>query len=245
MAMEHKAILVISAILVLCAAVAGTAFGAVDGNDDKVIYVSGTGTVTTDPDEAMVSLSVETEHANVNTAQQTNAQRMNAVIDALKGIGITSADLKTTGYSIYPVRDSDSGSILSPTVKYYRVTNTLLVTLTDITKVGAVIDTAVANGADRTDYISFSVSDEKQEILRTEALTDAVRRARSDANAVTAAMGVTIIGVKDVNVGSYYPPVRYDTFAGAEKSMASSVPTPIEPNTVDVTATVSITYLIG
>ncbi|NYT05682.1 MAG: SIMPL domain-containing protein [Methanomicrobiales archaeon] len=245
MTMIRKTVLVVSVLLVLCAACAGTALGAVDGGTDKVLYVTGTGKITTEPDRAMVSLAVETEDSNVKTAQQANADRMNAVIAALTKAGLTSDDLKTTGYSIYPVREDTGSSILNAKVKYYRVTNTLQVTLKDVSRVGEIIDTAVANGADRTDYISFYVSDEKQEMLRSEVLADAVGTARSDADAVARALGMQITGIKEVSVGSYYPPVAYDRAAYAEMNGASGATTPIEPDTVDITATVSITYLIG
>jgi uncharacterized protein YggE len=239
--MKEKFAFLTVAVLVICAAVIGPVTAQND-NGDTVIYVSGNGKVTTDPDRAIISLAVETENTDVKIAQQENAQRMDRTIAALKALGLTSDDLATTGYNIYSLRDTDSGGVWDTGKPYYRVTNTLMVTLKDINRVGEVIDTAIANGANSVNYISFTLSDEKQKELRAQALEDAVLNARSDADAVAGALGLSIQGVKEVSVGGGYTPMRYDTYGYAE---AAGVPTPIETDTVDVTATVSITYFVG
>ncbi|MDN7024077.1 DUF541 domain-containing protein [Methanoculleus sp. FWC-SCC1] len=245
--MRGKLALLIAALLVLSAAAIGSAAAQVEEPNEKLIYASGTGKVTTTPDQAVVALAVQTENADVTVAQQMNAEQMDAVINAVKAAGIPAEKIKTTGYSVTPVTE-DSGAVWSSAkVKYYRVTNTVRVTLDDVTRVGEIIDLGIANGANRVDYISFTVSDETQQELRSQALTAAVRQARSDADAVAAALGKTIIDVREVNIGSNYIPLRYDSAAsyagGMEK--AAGVPTPIEVGEMDVTATVSVTYIIN
>jgi uncharacterized protein YggE len=236
------------ALILAILLVAGTALTlpamAIDEECDlHLLYVSGTGKITTDPDRAIVSLAVETQHSDVKAAQNENAVRMNEVINAVRALGIPSEDLKTTGYTISIIRDETEKGMFDREVTYYRVINTLLVELKDIQKAGEVVDIAINNGANRVNYVSFTLSDEKQESLRAEALTDAVNSARNDANAVAGAMGVSITGVKEISVGSPVIPVRYAEMAYDAAPVGAA--TPIEPNTIDVTATVSITYLIG
>jgi uncharacterized protein YggE len=236
------------ALILAILLVAGTALTlpamAIDEECDlHLLYVSGTGKITTDPDRAIVSLAVETQHSDVKAAQNENAVRMNEVINAVRALGIPSEDLKTTGYTISIIRDETEKGVFDREVTYYRVINTLLVELKDIQKAGEVVDIAINNGANRVNYVSFTLSDEKQESLRAEALTDAVNSARNDANAVAGAMGVSITGVKEISVGSPVIPVRYAEMAYDTAPVGAA--TPIEPNTIDVTATVSITYLIG
>jgi uncharacterized protein YggE len=236
------------ALILAILLVAGTALTlpamAIDEECDlHLLYVSGTGKITTDPDRAIVSLAVETQHSDVKAAQNENAVRMNEVINAVRALGIPSEDLKTTGYTISIIRDETEKGVFDREVTYYRVINTLLVELKDIQKAGEVVDIAINNGANRVNYVSFTLSDEKQESLRAEALTDAVNSARNDANAVAGAMGVSITGVKEISVGSPVIPVRYAEMAYDAAPVGAA--TPIEPNTIDVTATVSITYLIG
>ncbi len=232
-------------LLIFGAFVTGTAAANADACDEKVLYVSGTGSVATAPDRATISLAVQTENENVVTAQQQNAVIMDDVINALKAIGLSSEDLETTGYNIIRLKE-DSDELWKSDVAYYRVTNTLVVTLKDLDLVGEAIDTAVDAGANQVNYIAFSLSEEKQLELRSEALIAAVRQARGDADAVAGALGMSVTGVKEVQVAGGYIPLQYADAAFAEEAIAARVPTPvIEPSTLDVTATVSITYLLN
>ena len=207
---------------------------------EQLILTSSTGEVTTTPDRAIISVTVETENPDAQSAQARNAQIMVAVTDALKKAGIATEDLKTTGYSIYPVY-ADSTNILTPKVQQYRVDNTLLITVRDISRAGEITDLAVQNGANRVDYITFTLSDEKQISLRSEALTRAIRQARADADVVAGASGLVIVAVKEINVGASYSPVPYQT-VGYDK--ATGATTPLQPGDVKVSAQVSMTYLV-
>jgi uncharacterized protein YggE len=110
---------------------------------------------------------------------------------------------------------------------------------------GEVIDAAIAAGANQVQNIAFSLSPEKEQSLRAEVLAEAVTRTRADADAVAAALGVTITGVQDATVGAYYPPVVYRSASVGAADMAAPVPTPVEPGQVTVSATVSVNYLIS
>jgi len=207
---------------------------------EQLILTSSTGEVTTTPDRAIISITVETENTDAQSAQNRNAQLMTAVTDALRKAGIAAEDLKTTGYSIYPVY-VDSSNILTPKVQQYRVDNTLMITLRDINRAGEITDLAVQSGANRVDYITFTLSDEKQLSLRSEALTRAIRLARADADVVAGASGLVIIAVKEITVGGSYSPVPYQTVA---YDKAAGATTPLQPGEVKVSAQVSMTYLV-
>lgn len=247
MLMRGKIALLGIALMVLCAAVIGNVTAqAQEESKDKLIHVSGTGKVTTTPDQAIIVLAVETENANVATAQQQNARQMDAVVNALKGAGIPAKDIKTTGYNIIPVTEQNDKPVVTSKVKFYRVINNLEIRLNDVNRAGEIIDLAVANGANRVDRFSFTLSDAKQQELRSQALTAAVKQARGDADATVAALGKTIVDVKEVNVGNSYVPMLYDNrYAKMDMGTSAAVPTPIEVGEIDVTATVSVTYIIA
>jgi uncharacterized protein YggE len=215
-------------------------------SNDKVIQASGTGNVIGTPDRAQITFSVETENPDVKIAQQDNAARMATVIDALVAIGIPRDALKTTGYNIYPVYDDSTKSIMDQKVRSYRVTNTLTVTLHDVSKTGDVIDVAVASGINQASSIQFLLSDEQSQVLRTEALKKAVARARADAETVAGAMGTPIIGVQSADISGGYLPVLFENYQyqTGNAMMKSAAPTPIQPGDITVSAQVSITYLI-
>ncbi|MCX6692913.1 MAG: SIMPL domain-containing protein [Methanoregula sp.] len=241
--MMRRIVLISAALLlVFMAAVGSAAALSLDGSTERVIHASGSGTVIGTPDRAQVSLAIEIENPEVKVAQQENAARMTTVIDALVAAGIPRDALKTTGYSIYPVY-ADSKSPEEQKIRTYRVTNTLTVTLHDVSRTGEVIDIAVANGINQASSIQFMLSDEQAQVLRTEALKKAVASARADADTVASALGVRITNIMDVDIGGGYTPVLYDNYM-VGNAMKSAAPTPIQPGDVTVSATISVTYLI-
>jgi uncharacterized protein YggE len=229
-------------MLFIAIAAIGTV-SAADTSNDHTITASGTGSVIGTPDRAQISLAVETENSDVRVAQAANAARMTAVMDALTAAGIPKDALKTTGYNIYPVYD-ESKLLYGQKITGYRVTNTLTVTLHDVSRTGEVIDIGIANGINQANSIRFFLSDEQNQALRTEALKEATARAASDAQTVASALGVSISSVKSVDIGGGYSPVIYQNYAMSEKAVGGAS-TPIEAGDITVTATVTITYLIG
>jgi len=236
--MRHMILLFIACMVLATAAIGGVT-AAEETVKERLIHTSATGEVTTTPDQAEISVSVQTENPDPRRAQSDNAAIMADVIAALKRAGVAEADLKTTGFSMYPVYD-ESDSIFAKNIKYYRVTNTLLIHVKDIGKAGDLLDLAVANGANNVNGVTFTISDEKQLSLRNEALTEAVSLARADADAVAKAAGLTITGVREITVSGGYVP-----YARAEMSYADgkAAATPLQPGEMTVTASVSVSYI--
>lgn len=209
---------------------------------ERTIQVSGSGEVYATPDIATVNVGVQTRNADVKVAQQQNAEITDGMIDALVAAGIPREDIKTVSYAIYPVYETTPVPF-GQRIQYYEVTNSVQVTVRDVSRTGEIIDIAVASGANQVNSIVFSLSEAREAAFRSEVLTMAVKKARADADTLAQATGVTIIGVQTVSVGSVYVPVTYDNRLATE-SKAAGVPTPIEPGQVQVTAQVSISYLI-
>jgi uncharacterized protein YggE len=215
-----------------------------DSSTDQVIHAAGSGNVVGTPDRAQITFSVQTENPDVKVAQSDNAVQMAKVVNAITGAGITQDSLKTSGYSISPVYDNSNSGILNPTVKTYQVTNTLTVTLDNVSRTGEIIDIAVANGVNQANSVQFMLSDTQAQALRSEALKNAVANARSDADTVAGALGVNITGMGTVDITQSYTPVVYSNtqwdVAGAAKSVAA--PTPVQPGDITVNAQVAVTY---
>jgi hypothetical protein len=236
-------IAIVTALVLLIAMVAIGTVSAADTTTDHTITASGTGSVIGTPDRAQISLAVETENPDVKAAQAANAAQMTTVMNALTSAGIPKDALKTTGYNIYAVYD-DTKIPLGQKIKAYHVSNTLTVTLHDVNRTGEVIDIGVANGINQANSIQFLLSDEQAQVLRTEALKEATARAAADAQTVATALGVNISSVKTADIGGGYTPVLFQNYARSDSS-AGGASTPIQPGDITVTATVTVTYLIG
>jgi uncharacterized protein YggE len=197
--------------------------------DSRSITVTGTGSVSAVPNQSSFTFGVAARGATAADALASDSAQMQKLIAALRGTGIGSDSLQTTSVSLSP-RVSDSGE----TVVGYDASNSVTVTIKSIDRAGAIVDAAVAAGANQVDGPNLTVSD--QSALYKKALAGAVADARAKAQALAAASGLRVGAVTSVAEQNDTPsPVRYD-----QVKLASS--TPIEAGSQQITATVSVTF---
>jgi hypothetical protein len=205
-----------------------------------VLTATGTYTATADPDRAEIVLGVEEQANDASIAQRAVADKMALIRTALTNVGISKDSIETVNYDISPRYDWEHGR---NDVIGYTATQTIRVKLTDLSKVGQVVDAAGDAGANRVDYISFTLSDAKRAELKKQALTQAARNAREQADAAASGLGVKVTQVRkiDTNGVDYQPYYRY--YAGAEVMAAgAAAPTEIEPSSVGISATVRVEF---
>lgn len=209
---------------------------------EQSIRVTGTGEARAQPDQAIADFGVETQAATAQAAAAENAQRMEQVIVALVRAGVPRDRIETRDYNVFPDYDPQPRpDATEPRVRGYRVMNTVMVTLDDITRVGAVIDAALAAGANRVNGVRFGLRD--PQAFRQRAIDDAVRRARADAEALASALGLSLGQVREAytaDVGMPQP-VMMQRMEMADAAAS----TPISPGEQTVRATVVVIYAIG
>lgn len=206
------------------------------------IEVSGTGSATVSPDIAYASFAVETRADSAGDAAASNATAMDAVIRALRGAGIEGLRVQTFGYTLqpqyaYPTQQRNNRTRV---IDGYTATNNVRVTVPDVNAVGRVIDTAIGSGANRVSSLSFEASD--TEAARQEALTQAVRAARAQAEAIAAALDRPLGPAVEVRGGAVDNRPR--PLSGAVMMRAEAAPTPIEASDQTVEASVTIRFAL-
>ena len=144
------------------------------------VSVTGDSMVQAQPDTAILTVSVVTQGRNALEAQQDNANRSDAVVKALKSAAGAGAEVKTSGYSLQPIRAYKEGQ--PPTITGYEARNSVTVTMSDLTRVGAVIDATAQAGSNDISGISFTLR--KDRPARDQALAEATREALSKAQVV-------------------------------------------------------------
>ncbi|MFB6140472.1 MAG: SIMPL domain-containing protein [Halosimplex sp.] len=235
--MERKltAIAVTSVVLlsVLGVAGAGTLGSQSAGNETATVSVSATGTVTAEPDRAVVYVAATAEGENASAATSDLASNVSDLRAALDDENLSVESVETTGYSVYRERPGEGqGQGSAPTT--YVARQSFAVTTTDVSGAGAVIDTAVANGATEVGGVQFTLSEDRRQELRTEAIGAAVDDARVQAEAVADSTGLTLGSVRSVSTGQEVG------FFGERVAAADG--TTIDASPVSVSATVDITY---
>ncbi len=218
---------------------ANTAANTLTGSPEYTLSITGVGTVSVDPDQAMVSLGVMIQATKASDAVAMNAEKMSDVVTALQKLDLSEDDIQTSWYSLYPIYEWDEERRTQILVGY-QATNTITVTTSDLTLIGTIIDDATAAGANQVNSITFKVSDEIESQLEEEAYKKACADAKAKADIIAEALNVKIVGVKSISTssaGPIYPrPVTYEAKAGFD--------TPIFPGESEVTTTVYVEFLI-
>jgi len=236
------------------------------------ISVTGNGYVYADPDLAKVTIGVTTEATTSSQAMADNANAMNAVIAAIRQVGIPDKDIQTSTVSLQPKYEyqypstavystaasapdktalpmipaptSTPPTSLSTKIVGYTAVNTVTVTIRDLSLVGKVIDQGNSGGANNINGVTFLLSDEKGAAVYREALQKAVAEAKDKANVLATAAGVGDIKLKTISENGQYYPLAYDVMErSAAAGVAAVAPTPISPGQNKVTATVALTYV--
>lgn len=201
------------------------------------IVVSAEATIEAQPDQAELDVGVVTEAPTAAAAAQENARRVDAVLRALRPALEGGAQLRTVGYSLSPRYDvpKEGGT---PSISGYVASNTVRVTDAPVRSVGPLIDAATGAGANQIQRIEFGLKDDQA--VRSQAAREAAVRARADA--LAAAVGVRPVRILSVveNVATDGP-VREVMMARMQDSAA----TPIEPGTIEVSSTVTLTVEVA
>lgn len=211
---------------------------------DKTLFVSGSATASAAPDKVTIQFSVVTDDDSAQVSQQENAEKTAAVRQALIAAGIPAADIETTGYSLYQMRDYNyqTGATIE---KGYRTSHSMKVEISDISQAGSVIDAAVSGGANAVDGVYFGLSDEKTEELTMQALEAAGKNAKDKADSVATGLGVTVSRLMSATEGYTYVPLYSSYDMVKAESAGSGAPTSVTPGDISVTATVSAVFQIA
>ena len=143
--------------------------GAVVYSGPLGITVAGHGEIKVMPDIAQASLTVETTDRNESKAVSENAVKMKAVMSALTGSNVAQKDIQNTSYYVATNRDYTA---TPPVLTGYTVTNSIAVTMRDISKSGVIIDKVTTAGA-TVDGVSFDLADKDR--VQGEALSGGLR----------------------------------------------------------------------
>ncbi|MBM3216627.1 DUF541 domain-containing protein [Candidatus Poribacteria bacterium] len=221
-----------TALLVGCTEVNVPVDGLAEG-----IRVSGVGTVTVKPDIVYASIGVQTFNADAQVATADNNSRSDAVIGALKALGIDEKDLKTSAFSIVPVRDWSKPEAV---VVGFQVNNTLTVTIRDLTLVGKALQASIDAGANNINSVAFTVDDPTA--AKRDARTKAIQDAHDRAETMAKEAGVDLGKPTSIVETSYGGPPIYRT--SADSKAGGEVVVPVQPGELELTVTVDVVYEI-
>lgn len=205
-----------------------------DRHKQQTVKVTGEATLQATPDQAIITLGVQTENVDPKLAQQENSQTISKIIKILKELGIDESNIKTSEYRMDPQYNYFEGKEI---FNNYKVQHMLQIKTDNIEKVGSIIDTAVKQGANSVSNIRFSLANSER--YYNQALTIALQNAHEKAMTLTTAIDAPLhpIPIRMEEISAATPPVVYQTTSYVKAST-----TPILPGELQITATVRVEY---
>jgi uncharacterized protein YggE len=201
---------------------------------DAGVITSGDASVSKKPDTAFLYAGVESQQSTASGAQSDLASKAAKLIARVKALGVADKDLNTAGYSVGPTYTPGGQS-----VNGYRASEQLEITWHDVNTVGKALDAIVQEGGATNVGASFGLADPKA--AQAEARTLAIADARSRAQAMASAAGVTlgrVIRISDIN-SSGIPSARFDV--GSAAPAATQLPV----GELNVTVSVEVDFAIA
>ena len=203
-----------------------------------MIVTTGEATIHRVPDQAFVTVSVETRARAPRDAQKQNADAMATVQQKLVEAGIPKEAIRTTGYSIQQEFDFTNGRRVP---RDYLAHNGIEVRLDGVERVGEILDLVVQAGATSVQGVRFDVKD--RTMLERDVLMHAVEDARARADSLAAGAGRTVDRVLRID-DTRQPRPGPQPIMAMRAQAADSVQTPVEPGLIEIHAQVTLTVSI-
>ena len=184
----------------------------------------------------MTTLGVEVYAATLREALAEAGGTMERVGQALRGAGIQDADMRTIRYSVQVERPYDQKTGRPSDASSYRVVNLVEARVRDMVRVGAILDVAIAAGANTVISVAFTVADAGS--LESQARTAAMADARGRAEQLARLVGAELGPVVQISEGMVAPVPRFE--ARGLVPLTDSMP--IEGGELDITARIQATY---
>jgi uncharacterized protein len=199
-------------------------------NTGSALTVHGTATLPAKPDAVAFSVGVETRGSTVPDAFIANSRKVDAVVAALKGKGVTADEIQTTYFNVNPVtnRGRPDG---------FTVTNLVTVRRRDVASAADLLQAALSAGANQVGGLAFYVSD--RSAFQQQGLELAFRDAHSKAEALAALSARTLGPVVCISDGTQSP--RSDVNDRLASLGYVSSPT-LESGTEQMAFTVSVVF---
>jgi len=191
--------------------------------DERWVSVKGLGVAESAPDLAILRLGVISTAKTAQFATASNNRSMEKILENLEREGIEEKDIETTNFNLTPQREYRKN--LPPLIVGFQVSNTLMVKIHDLDKVGEVMQAAIEAGGNNFQSLEFTISDpsEQKDEARRRAVKDAVSRAETLTEPLDAEVGQPIT-IQEIQYTHHPQPHRRMMMADALHAESASVP---------------------
>jgi uncharacterized protein YggE len=227
-----KKVLIISAILFM------TLSYAQESKQVPQISVTGEGKIKIMPDQATISVTVETKGNNVKDVKKQNDKQVESVLLFVKKMNLAAADYKTQRVALNPQYDYEKKK------NTYNATQTIEILLRDLSKYDALMGGLVEEGINRIENVIFQSSKLVQ--YEAEARKMAMKDAKGKAEDYVTVLGQKVgraITISDIPTNHSPQPV-YTRMKAMEMNDTEAPRETLAPGEINITANVSVSFIL-
>jgi uncharacterized protein YggE len=234
-------LIVLALAIAGCSTVPGTPVSEASSNAADTITVTGFGKARSDPDRASVSVGVNIAFEDITRAVEESNNTIARITDAVVALGVEEADIQTTNFTIWAEEQWDQETGQRKEEKLYRVDSQIQIIVNDVEKIGKILETSIANGANNIYGLSFGIQDSSD--LAAEARVLALEDARQRAEQIAQELSVTLGEVQlatEISGGwvqPFFETALYGIGGGGGEP-------PISEGSMTVTVSIDVTYKI-
>lgn len=211
---------------------------------ENKISLTSSETVNVVPNMAEISFTIHTEDNDVAVCQQKNTEKLNQLLDYLKGLGFEDKSIETSGFSLNPRYNWSNNE---QKLVGYEMRTTVTVTDVPMDQVGAMLSDAVVSGANEIDSVSYFSSEYDQ--AYNQALAKAIELSKSKGEALAEASGMKlgkVLNITELSDNQYGRYVAADLSASKNMAVmevgADRAVMEVMPGEMQVTAEITVEF---
>lgn len=164
------------------------------------VTVSGEGTVTAQPDQAVVRFGVVTRAETAQVARANNATAAKNAMNAVRALDIAEEKMRMESLRLQPRYEYNDAEDRRELVGY-EATRRVVVELEDLEVLPRLVADVVDSGANRLEAIEYQLSDRSR--FRNEALRKGAQSARDKARLLAETLGPKLGPVRTISEQSF------------------------------------------
>lgn len=193
------------------------------------------------PNQAEITIGIETSDKSLQVASETNKVTAKKVYSNLKSLLGVNDYIKTGNYTARPIYTYSRDN--KQTLDKYVVSNTVTIKTKNVELISKLIDTAIAQGATNVNNLQFSATDYDCEC--NEALSELTKKAYNKAGSVAKSINNQITGVKSINATCNMDNQRSDYSMMMKSEVGGgSTSTPIESGKLKIHANIDASFFV-
>ncbi len=209
--------------------------------DGTLLSVSASADAKRVPDVANMSTGVVTQAADANAAMRANAVQMDKVMAAIRAAGIAERDIQTSGINLNPQYNYRDNA--PPTITGYQASNTVSITVRDLSRLGKVLDALVEQGANQVNGPSFEV--DKPDDAYDEARVGALRKAQARATTYAEALGLKVRRIVSISEGGSSMPRPVPMLRAMAADAGMTKETSVSPGETTLSVNIEVVFELG